>query len=92
MSKSINLATMLAVAGGLAMAVAPAAASASCNPTPSRAASIPYNNCYAKPKKAKKVKVAKAGCCAAKPGCCASSAGGCAPKSGCCAAKCGPKG
>ena len=92
MSKSINLATMLAVAGGLTMAVAPTVASATCAPAVSHSCGA----CSAKPKKVKKAKVAKAGCCAAakcsaKKGCCAAAAGGCAPKSGCCAAKCSPK-
>ena len=92
MSKSLNLATMLAVAGGLTMAIAPTAASATCAPI-SRSS---CGACSAKPKKAKKVTAAKAGCCAAAPcaakkGCCAATASTCAPKAGCCAAKCSPK-
>jgi Na+(H+)/acetate symporter ActP len=88
MTKSLNLATMLAVAGGLTMAIAPTTASATCAPI-SRSS---CGACSAKPKKVKKAKVAKAGCCAAAPcsakkGCCAAKA----PKAGCCAAKCGPK-
>ena len=52
MSKSINLATMLAVAGGLTMAVVPTVASATCAPTATHSCGA----CSAKPKKVKKAK------------------------------------
>jgi hypothetical protein len=83
---SINLNALLAVAGGLALATAPTAASATCAPRGGYGCSA--HSCAAKPKK--KAKKAKAGCCAAT--CAAACGAKCAPKCGAkCGAACAPK-
>ena len=72
MKSNLNLAALLAVAGGLAAASAPAAAY-STNPC-SPAASARYNPCAANPCAAKKLtRAAKANPCAAKANPCAAN-------------------